>query len=300
MDKVVVITGPTAIGKTDISLEIARHFQTEIINADASQFRKGLNIGTAKIDLENIDVVHHLIDIIEIEEPFSIKEYQTLARMKISELISKGKLPLLVGGSGLYINSVIYNYELNDEGRDISKEDESYNSFSNEELYNLLKELDYEASIKIHPNNRRRVIRAIERAKMGSKISEFTNGNKPYYDSLVIELVAPRDVLYERINQRFRKMLDLGWLDEVKSLKEKNIDLNKIKDIGYKELGLYLDGYISLAEAESEITKQTRNYAKRQLTWFRNKMHTTKVNMDYSNLENTKIEIINLINDFLK
>ena len=190
MDKVVVLTGPTAIGKTQISLDIAKHFKTEIINADASQFRRGLNIGTAKIDLDSVDVVHHLIDIIEIEENFSIKDYQTLARQKITEFKNKGIIPFLVGGSGLYINSVIYNYELTDTERDYKFEEEKYNSYNNEELHKLLEKLDFEASKTIHPNNRRRVLRAIERAKIGEKISSFNQGNQLVYDALVIELTT--------------------------------------------------------------------------------------------------------------
>lgn len=299
MDKVVVLTGPTAIGKTQISLDIAKHFKTEIINADASQFRRGLNIGTAKIDLDSVDVVHHLIDIIEIEENFSIKDYQTLARQKITEFKNKGILPFLVGGSGLYINSVIYNYELTDTERDYKFEEEKYNSYNNEELHKLLEKLDFEASKTIHPNNRRRVLRAIERAKMGEKISSFNQGNQLVYDALVIELTTDREVLYDRINQRFNVMIEEGWLKEVKELKRNNIDLTKIKDIGYKELGLYLEGKYEFEEVSELIKKQTRNLAKRQLTWFRNKMATTKVNVDYTNPSHTTNEIIKLISDFL-
>lgn len=299
MDKVVVLTGPTAIGKTQISLDIAKHFKTEIINADASQFRRGLNIGTAKIDLDSVDVVHHLIDIIEIEENFSIKDYQTLARQKITEFKNKGILPFLVGGSGLYINSVIYNYELTDTERDYKFEEEKYNSYNNEELHKFLEKLDFEASKTIHPNNRRRVLRAIERAKIGEKISSFNQGNQLVYDALVIELTTDREVLYDRINQRFNVMIEEGWLKEVEELKGNNIDLTKIKDIGYKELGLYLEGKYEFEEVSELIKKQTRNLAKRQLTWFRNKMATTKVNVDYTNPSHTTNEIIKLISDFL-
>src|SRR5690554_222322 len=299
MDKVVVLTGPTAIGKTQISLDIAKHFKTEIINADASQFRRGLNIGTAKIDLDSVDVVHHLIDIIEIEENFSIKDYQTIARQKITEFKNKGILPFLVGGSGLYINSVIYNYELTDTERDYKFEEEKYNSYNNEELHKLLEKLDFESSKTIHPNNRRRVLRAIERAKMGEKISSFNQGNQLVYDALVIELTTDREVLYDRINQRFNVMIEEGWLKEVKELIRNNIDLTKIKDIGYKELGLYLEGKYEFEEVSELIKKQTRNLAKRQLTWFRNKMATTKVNVDYTNPSHTTNEIIKLISDFL-
>ena len=298
--KVIVITGPTAIGKTDISIEIAKKLNTEIINADSSQFRRGLNIGTAKIDLESIEITHHLIDIIKIDDKFSIKDFQELARTKINELHKNKKIPILVGGSGLYINSVIGDYELDEVTRDVEIEEEMYKDYNNLTLHNLLSELDFESSKKIHPNNRRRVLRAIQRAKDGVKISEAKSGNKLIYDCLIIQLTTPRENLYERINKRFSIMITDGWLDEVKKLKASGYDLANIKDIGYKELSLYLDGEISYEEANEEIKKKTRNYAKRQITWFNNKMDSIKVNVDYENINNTVTEILDIINKFIK
>lgn len=299
INKLVVITGPTAIGKTDISIYLGKHYNGEIINADASQFRKGLNIGTAKIDVNDVDIPHHLIDIINIEDDFSIKDFQTLARTKISELQNNNKLPFLVGGSGLYINSVIGNYELDEVTRDITKEEELYKEFDNESLHDELKNLDYEASLSIHPNNRRRVLRAIQKAKEGSKISSTTKGSNLIYDCVIIQLTAPREILYERINKRFSIMIDNGWLDEIKELKAKGIDLSKIKDIGYFELSDYLDGNISYEEVSEEIKKKTRNYAKRQITWFKNKMNTIPVEMNYQNIDKTIEDIKNILDKYL-
>lgn len=299
MKKVIVITGPTAIGKTDISLLIAKYFNGEIINADASQFRRGLNIGTAKININEVDVTHHLIDIINIEDEFSIKDFQELARKKIDELHNKNILPILVGGSGLYINAVIGNYELDDNSRNIEIEEAKYKDYDNTSLHKVLESLDYEASINIHPNNRRRVLRAIQKAHTGNKISTLNQGNKLIFDALIIQLTTPRELLYSRINKRFEVMLEDGWLEEVKSLKELGYDLTKVKDIGYKEIANYLDGLISLDEAREEITKKTRNYAKRQITWFRNKMDTVEVSVDYENINKTIASIKKYINEFL-
>ncbi|MFA7436483.1 MAG: tRNA (adenosine(37)-N6)-dimethylallyltransferase MiaA [Bacilli bacterium] len=300
MKKVIVITGPTAIGKTEMSLQIARLYNTEIINADASQFRKGLNVGTAKIDYKNLDVVHHLIDIIDIEEDFSIKDFQDRARDIITSLHNENKIPLIVGGSGLYINSVIGKYELDDSKRDYDFEEKFYESYSNEDLHKELALLDFDSSLNIHPNNRRRVLRAISKAKSGTKISTLKKGQELIYDCLIFELTTSREVLYSRINKRFSQMIEDGWLEEVRDLKNKGYDLEKIKDIGYTELANYLDGVLDFYEVSELIKKKTRNYAKRQITWFKNKMNTTPIEMDYDNLDNTLNNLKLEINKFLK
>ena len=298
MEKVIVITGPTAVGKTDISIELVKLFNGEIINCDASQFRKRLDIGTAKIDLSKVEVVHHLIDIIEPTESFSIKDYQVLARNKIDELLTKNVLPFLVGGSGLYINSVLGDYRLENSGRnpDFSNQ---YKNFSNEDLHKLLESLDYESSVKIHHNNRRRVLRALESSILGDKISEKQEGNNYRYDSLIICLICERERLYERINKRVDIMLDNGWLEEVISLRNEGIDLNSIKDIGYKELNQYLNNEFTLDETKEIIKQKTRNYAKRQITWFKNKMPCHFIEVDYNNILKTITKTKFLIEDFL-
>lgn len=298
MKKVIVITGPTGIGKTELSLKIAALYNGEIINADASQFKKDLNIGTAKIDLNNVSVKHHLIDIINADEMFSINDFQKEARILIDKITSEGKMPFLVGGSGLYINACLNDYHLDSPKHDLYIE-EKYKDLNNEELHDILKELDLTASLNIHCNNRRRVLRAIELAIEGKSISNNLDGNKPIYDSLVICLSTDRDVLYDRINKRCKIMLEEGWIDECKSLKERGIDLQKIKDIGYNDIDMYLDNVISLEEVEEVISKKTRNYAKRQITWMKNKMNSVFVEMDYDNINNTILKIKDLIDSFL-
>jgi len=298
MKKVIVITGPTGVGKTDLSLEIAKIFNGEIINADASQFKKDLNIGTAKIDLSKTNVKHHLIDIIECNEMFSISDFQAESRLLIEDISSRGKIPMLVGGSGLYINACLNDYVLDSPRHSLETEDD-YIGLSNEELHNILKNNDYEASLLIHPNNRRRVIRAIELSKSGNKISNNNNGDKPLYNYLIICLNTDREILYERINKRCDIMLNGGWIDECKNLKENGINLNDIKDIGYSDINDYLDGHITFEELKETIAKKTRNYAKRQITWMKNKMSSKFVNINYNNIKETINEVKLMIEEFL-
>lgn len=298
MQKVIVITGQTAVGKTDISLELAKMFNSEIINCDASQFRRGLNIGTAKIDLTKTDVPHHLIDFLDPNADFSIKDFQELARMKIEELSKRDIIPFLVGGSGLYINSTLGDYDLNINGRNTILE-EKYQDYTNEELHKVLEECDYQSSLKIHPNNRRRVLRAIEASFQGNKISENIYGNKIIYDALIICLTCERSLLYERINKRVDMMIEQGWVNEVINLKDVGVDVDHIKDIGYHEINLFLENKLSLEDAKTMIQQKTRNYAKRQMTWFKNKMNCHFINMDYPNPYHTVDEISKLISDFI-
>jgi tRNA dimethylallyltransferase len=296
--KVVVLTGPTAVGKTAFSLSIAKYLGTEIINTDASQFRKGLDIGTAKIDLKETDVPHHLIDFLDPEAEFSIKDFQDLARKKIAELHSLGMIPLLVGGSGLYINAALGDYKLDSPGRNLDFE-KKYAGYSNAELHGLLARLDPPAAEKIHPNNRRRVLRALELAEAGERISENLSGRKLLYDALVICLVTDRATLYERINRRVGEMIKNGWLDEIRTLLAKGIDFSKIKDIGYKELAEYVVNGGDLELVLDDIRKKTRNYAKRQMTWFKNQMACVFVEVDYDNPQVTENRIKGLIAGFL-
>lgn len=298
MAKVIVLTGPTAIGKTELSLSIARELNTEIINCDASQFRRDLDIGTAKIDLTKTDVVHHLIDILPIEAEFSIKDFQDLAREKIKELQERGKIPLLVGGSGLYINAVLGDYELSYPGRNPQFE-KQFANFDDAELHAYLEILDPQAAEKIHPHNRRRVLRAIEASLLGVNISENRKGSALLYEALILCLNAPRELLYQRIDARVELMLASGWLEEVKNLKDRGVNLLGIKDIGYKELGAYLDGLLEFETVKSLIKQKTRNYAKRQLTWFRNKMDCVFIGVDYQDQEKTKAEIMEIIGKFV-
>lgn len=285
MKKIVVITGPTAVGKTAISIKLAKHFNGEIINADASIFHRDLNIGTAKIKKEEMDgVKHHLIDFISPTEEFSIKDFQIMARKAIANI----KTPFIVGGSGLYINALITDYDLSSPKRN----KEIYEGISNEELYQELLKLDPKTAQKVHVNNRRRVERYLELIKNGTT---ETKEPKLLYDALIICLDKDRDKLYAQINLRCEQMFTSGWIEEVIELEKKGIPVEKIKEIGYSDIDKYLRNEISLEEVKEEIKKKTRHYAKRQLTWFKNKMNCTFYNIDEMGEE----KLFSLISDFI-
>lgn len=284
MKKVVVITGPTGIGKTSISVAIAKHFNAEIISADSAQVYRDLNIGTAKIKASEMqDVKHHLINIVTPPKTYDVASYQAAAR----NLIEQIERPFIVGGTGLYIQAAINDYDFSNEKRDESFE-QKYINYSNEDLHDLLVEQDLMLSQQIHPNNRRRVLRALSGSAPKKK-----GKNKPIYDNLVIQLTLDRKTLYSRINARVDEMMAEGLLEEVKELKEKGLTFNIIC---YKQLNEYLDGKISLEEAVNEIKKVTRRYAKRQETWFNNQMDTVKI--DVSNPLEAKEKIIKIIEEF--
>lgn len=297
MDKVVIITGPTAVGKTKCSLSVAQTLKTEIINGDAYQVYKDMNIGTAKPTNEELTLVkHHLMNYLDPLENFSVADYQRLVREKILEFKNNNLIPLIVGGSGLYLESVICNYTFDGKTRDHSFE-EKYLNLSNEELHCLLKDLDFTSYKEIHPNNRKRVLRALELAL--SNEQKGTKKKEMLYDALVIVLNDDRDALYNRINNRVDAMLEEGILDEVKSFYPDKLGLTSKAAIGYKELFDYFDGKITLDEAIDKIKQYSRNYAKRQLTWFRNKEYVTEVLIDINNFDNTINQVVNLINEFL-
>lgn len=280
MKKVVAIVGPTATGKTSISIDVAKRYGCEIINGDSTQVYKHLNIGTAKIkDNEKENIIHHLIDIIEPNEDYDVKTYQNDAR----NLISNIDKPLLVGGTGLYIKSVLDNYDFSNDGR---KEDFElkYNKYTNEELHDLLKKHNNKASLKIHPNNRRRVLRSLELSLSSKK--PIKEKHKPFYNYVIIYLTMPRKDIYKRINLRADIMLEEGLIKEVKDLREQNIRPNIIN---YKQINSYLDGNYSYEEAVEELKKVTRRYAKRQETWFNNQMKTIKIDITDKSLALNKI-----------
>lgn len=291
LKKVIVIVGPTGVGKTKISIQLAKRFNSEIINCDQSQMRKLLNIGTAKITKEEMDgVPHHLIDFLEPISDYSIKDFQDDARNLIDNM---NVVPFIVGGSGLYIDAVITDYDLSNQKRDENIEDK-YNELTNEELYNKLYNLNQEAALKTHPNNRKRVLRYLE--IVSEKGELVSKPNLPYYDSLIIFLNKDREVLYDNINKRCDIMIEEGWIEEVKSLKEMGYDINLIKEIGYKEISDYLDNLISYDEMLEKIKQETRRYAKRQITWFKNKMNCIEVYNDEKAFEFICDEIVNFLN----
>lgn len=297
-NKVVLIVGPTGIGKTEISLALCERFNGEIINCDASQMKKELNIGTAKINLTQTKIKHHLIDIIEPEEKFSCATFQKEARKLIEEIDNRKKLPFIVGGTGLYASVAVYDYELDDSEKQII-DDSKYETLSNMELYNILQEKDPETAKKIHPNNRIRVIRAIECANNGSFISQKKGKKDLIYDALIICLCTSRHILYQRINNRVDKMIEEGFVEEVKDLMRRGYDPFKFPDIGYREIATYLVEGFPIEQIKEEIRKETRHYAKRQMTWFRNQMDCVFVDVNYNYPEETIDEISNIINKFL-
>ena len=274
MENLVIITGPTGIGKTELSLELAKKYKGEIISSDSMQIYKKLNIGTAKIDLNKTSIPHHMIDIIEPSDNFTVADFKNSAKKIITEINNRGGLPFLVGGTGLYINSLVYNldftetepdYEYRDELKEILEEEGS------EFLYEKLQDQDRDMAEKIHKNNGQRIIRALEILKSGNKKGDnFREENKDY-NLIYIGLNMDRAKLYEKINQRVDKMIDLGLVDEVKNLLDEGLDKNSqsLKAIGYKEVISYLDGEIDFDEMVDLIKKNSRHYAKRQLTWFR-------------------------------
>lgn len=296
MQKVIVITGPTAVGKTKLSIEIAKRLNTDIINADAYQIYRRMNIGTAKPNKEEMKMVsHHLIDIIDPKETFSISDYQILVRALIDKMKTENKVPILVGGSGLYIDAVIKNYNFNESKRC----DEKYNNYTNNELHQLLQNLDYDAAKKIHPNNRKRLVRAIELEQQPCFKDSRSLGKDFYYNVLCIFLNDDRDTLYQRINNRVDQMIKDGLIEEVRQIGIENFSMTSRVAIGYKEVIEYLKGNITLDDAIELIKKNSRHYAKRQYTWFKNKTSSIIVNIDLDDFSHTIDEVEQIINNFL-
>ena len=291
MNKIIVITGPTGVGKTKMSIEIAKKLNGEIINADSMQIYKDLDIGTAKIkDEEKENIPHHLFDIKEVDEEYSVFDYQNDARNKIEDIISRGKTPILVGGTGLYIKACLYDYHFSKE-----EENNNYEDLSDEELYNELLKLDKD--IEIDKNNRRRLVRAMNFYKENKKsINTNNDGNKLLYDAIFIGLTTDREILYDRINKRVDIMKEEGLVEEVYNLYKNNIYTKPIiNGIGYKELYPYFDNEISLSEALDKIKTNSRRYAKRQYTFFNNQMDIKWFDVDFNDFNNTINDVYNYI-----
>lgn len=289
---IIVITGPTAVGKTKLSIELAKKLNGEIINADSTQIFRGLDIATAKVKEEEMeDIPHHLIDIREITEDYTVYDYQQDCRSKIEEILSRGKLPILVGGTGLYIKAALYDYKFEKE----SEIENNYEEYSDEELYQMLLKVD--KNTQIHQNNRKRVIRALNYYNQNNKpMSEKEQTDKLLYDTIFIGLTTDRDNLYDRINKRVDKMLNEGLLEEAKKIYNSNIRTKAITTpIGYKELFEYFDGNTTLEEAVNLIKQRSRHYAKRQYTWFNNKMDIKWFNVKFDNFNETINEVADYI-----
>lgn len=302
MKDLFIIAGPTAVGKTDISIKIAKRLNGEIISADSMQIYKYMDIGSAKVTEEEMQgVPHHLIDIVKPEETFNVSQYKKMAKETIDNIYERKRLSMLVGGTGLYINSLIYNYDFTE-----ASVDEEYREYlkklseanGKEYVHNLLKDVDLDSYNRLFPNDLKRVIRALEVFKLtGKNISQFNKENDIYdipYNVYYFVLTMDREKLYDRINRRVDIMLQNGLIDEVEKLKAMGYtaDMQSMKGIGYKEILYYLDGKISLEEAIYLIKKGSRNYAKRQLTWFRKDTRVKWINKDEFNDESDIIEHI--------
>ena len=300
MKKVIVIVGPTAVGKTKLSIEIAKYLQTEIISGDSAQVYKQLDIGTAKITSDEMQgIKHHLIDILEPGDSFSVAEFQSIVREKIDLISDDNKIPILVGGTGLYLRSVLYDYKFIERERS-SQFMASYEGYTNAELHLLLSDIDPKSAEMIHMNNRRRVLRAIEiglSSDSKKSQSELDQDAKMMYDACIIGLNVDRPLLYDRINARVDDMMDLGLLQEARNLYNAGYLLNII---GYKEFQTYFSGLTPLEESIEKLKKDSRNLAKRQLTFFKNKFDVNWFTPSITNFELTVNDVIQLINTWSK
>lgn len=276
-EKIIVIVGPTAVGKTEYAIRAARDFNGEIVSADSMQLYKFMDIGSAKpTPAERAAAVHYLVDEIDPREPFSVADYCTMAKGYIAGILKAGKLPVISGGTGLYVNSLLYDMDFSRSPSDPGMRRtlrEYLEEHGPEALHAMLKEMDPAAASRIHPNNTKKVIRAIEAAKAGHPIPEFEGSfqKEGDYDYLLIGLDRQREQLYDRINRRVDLMMEAGLEQEIQKLMAMGLDREHIsmKGIGYKELIACQEGAYSLSEAVELIKRNSRHYAKRQLTWFR-------------------------------
>ena len=274
MKKVLVIVGPTSVGKTSFGVRCAKTFNGEIISGDSIQIYKGLDIGSAKVKEEEKEgIKHHLIDIKEANESYSVKEFQEKGRELIDEITNNNKLPIVVGGTGLYIKALLYDYHFFEE----EEKDDQFKELTNEEIYSLLEKEDPASLLNIHVNNRKRLVRALNVVrKNGVGISSIKEEqeHKPIYDIKLIGLTKDREILKEDINTRVDQMIKDGLLEEVESLLNKGITFSNqsMQAIGYKEFKDYFENSKPIEEVIEEIKSNTRHFAKRQYTWFNNQM----------------------------
>lgn len=292
-NRIIVILGPTCVGKTKLSVELAKRLNGEIINADSTQVYKGLDIATAKVtEQEKCNIKHYLFDIKNIDESYTVFEYQKDCRKKIDYILKRGKNPILVGGTGFYIKAALYDYKFEEENNNSNE----YNQYSNEELYSMLKKVDIDTNI--HPNNRNRIIRALNYYNNTNKtLSSKEKTNKLLYNAIFIGLTTDRNVLYNRINKRVDEMVKNGLIEEAKKIYDSGVRGKAVlTPIGYKELFEYFDGKVTLDSAIEVIKQKSRRYAKRQYTWFNNQMKVTWFNVDFNDFNNTINDVLKFIN----
>lgn len=306
-NKVICIVGATASGKTALGIELAKKINAEIISADSMQIYKGLDVGTAKVTKAEMQgIPHHMIDIRNIQDKFSVADFKEMCYHKIDEIKKRNKNVIIVGGTGLYINAIVYDMKFGNEENVENYRDKLTNKLKEkgkEYLYNELMKIDPKSAECIHPNNTKRVIRALEIANNSKALKSehmlcekerLTNFSHPNYDFFVYYINYPREELYERINKRIDAMVESGLLDEAKMLYNMNLssDNTCMQAIGYKEFFDYFEGKISVDEAISNLKKATRHYAKRQSTWFKNKLECKNLEKYNDKLEMVKEIII--------
>lgn len=279
---IIAIVGPTGVGKTKMSIELAKRYNAEIISSDSMQIYKKMDIGTAKVTKKEMNgIIHHMINIKDVNEDYSVYDYQKDARRILNDLISKDKNVVIVGGTGLYLKALLYNYEFKENAlrKDFSK-------YSNEDLYKMVKAIDKDT--KIHVNNRQRL-----ESFLNNHDKSVNPSSKMIYDAKIIGLTRPRNELYDTINKRVDEMIEDGLLNEAKYFYDNNVNSKAIKTaISYKELYLYFDGKISLNEALNLIKQRSRNYAKRQYTWFNNQMDVKWFDINKDDFSKTIDEVI--------
>ncbi|MFI3284129.1 MAG: tRNA (adenosine(37)-N6)-dimethylallyltransferase MiaA [Erysipelotrichaceae bacterium] len=297
MKKVLVIVGPTAIGKTSFSVDLAKQFNGEIISGDSIQVYRGLDIGSGKVKKEEMqEIPHYGIDILEADDEYHVYAFQKMARKAIDEISDKGKLPIIVGGTGLYIKACLYDYVFEEqEPLDLS----IYQQQSSEVLYAKLLEIDPKSCEQIHGNNRKRVIRALAMAEQGKTKSSLiaSQTHQCLYDAMIVGLTAEREIVYDRINRRVKMMVDEGLVEEIQGLLDKGVrfEHQSMQGIGYREFQGYFNNQQSLVETIELIQRNTRRFAKRQYTWFNNQ---TPIHwIDIVNLEQGKKDVEKWINN---
>ena len=302
--RLLILTGPTAVGKTEISIELAKKLNGEIISADSMQVYRYMDIGSAKITQDEMrSIKHHLIDILDPSEDFNVYQFKLLAKNALSDIISRGKLPIVVGGTGFYIQALLYDIDFAEGENTNSEYRKELEALAVQKgvkyLHDMLKDIDPESFKTIHENDTKRVIRALEYYHdTNEKISDHNviqKQNESPYDFRYIVLNDDRKYIYDRIDTRVDEMIAKGLVDEVKSLKEKGYGMNNIsmQGLGYKEIISYLDGEYDLDEAIRIIKRDSRHFAKRQLTWFKRERNVIFV--DKQDFQRDNYKIINYI-----
>ena len=297
MEKVIVVIGPTSVGKTKMGVALAKKLNGEVISGDSMQVYRQMDIGTAKVTIEEMEgVTHHCIDILDPKDQYSVHDFQQTVRKQITEITNRGHVPIIVGGTGLYIKAALYDYTFSEMENNHDEINKKYKDYTNEQLYAHLKQIDEESAKILHFNNRRRVLRAIEiYEQTGQKKSEMINEQEHIclYDAYFVGLTLPRELLYERINLRVDLMMKNGLQGEMESLIKQGLtrENQSMKAIGYKEWFDYFEGKCDLNEVSENIKKHSRQYAKRQYTWFKNQFDVHWYDVCLENFSKTIEEI---------